>query len=910
MPWLLRHKVELPDPIEGYVSRPQLEERCEVMNRRLTVLQAPGGFGKTALLATSCRRLRDRGVAVAWLSLDENDGPGAVSTYLAMAFERAGLDIFDRSGAGSEPNDANDEADSQADYRVQMVNRAIESHGAPCVLALDEVERLKNPKAVGILNALLARAPRNLRLAAAYRERPPGLDIAMFLLEGHGVLVTVEDLRFSALEIARFFDMKLPPRELASVAADSVGWPLALRIYRNTKRMGDRSEADGAGDTVGAWIESRLWRGLAVDDREFLLDLALFDWVDAELVEEAARHRDARRRIETMRSLTGLLQTSGGDASTMRLHPLIKDHCASRLFRENPERYRSVHRGIAQALARRTQFVDALRHAVEAGGARLIGEIAESAGGVLLWLRQGLEVLRTIDSLLTSEVISMYPRMALVRCVVRSISGDLESARQTYRQAAAETDGFTHDRAGGDDRALQTDHIIVRGLLHVCGCKPYGSPEIPVLMGGAQDLASNRAGDPLIRGMFSLGLCLGYNQTSEFERVSDWAERARAQLGSGSPYLAPHVDFQAGSAAMAQGRSEEAERCYERALAIARASHLRDAGAIMIGEILKVELTLERNGGQPPPPSAPPRPPQVTPRLLGECGAWVDIYAASTDVVVELAMQRGAVDDAMAHLEHAWEYARRTERVALTRFLAALRVDVLVRDGQIDDAGRMWRLDELPATPDGILDLSAQSWREVEVLAGARLRLFIARESFDEARSLAQRTRATAENRGLRRTLMRGLVLSMVLEHRAGDTDAAAGHLAEYLRLVEETDYLRPLVSERVIGLELLERFEEAESVRFGIGAALARDAEQNIDERAAAAPGLSARELEVLLRLNERQRDREIAAALHVTTDGVRYHLRNIFAKLGARSRFEAVHRARSAGLLPAHGDDALPER
>ena len=78
--WLLRHKVELPDPIEGYVRRPDVEGRCELTDWCLAVVQAPGGFGQAALLACCCRGLRDRGLAVAWLSLDEDDGPGSVAT--------------------------------------------------------------------------------------------------------------------------------------------------------------------------------------------------------------------------------------------------------------------------------------------------------------------------------------------------------------------------------------------------------------------------------------------------------------------------------------------------------------------------------------------------------------------------------------------------------------------------------------------------------------------------------------------------------------------------------------------------------------------------------------------------------------------------------------------------------------
>ena len=64
--------------------------------------------------------------------------------------------------------------------------------------------------------------------------------------------------------------------------------------------------------------------------------------------------------------------------------------------------------------------------------------------------------------------------------------------------------------------------------------------------------------------------------------------------------------------------------------------------------------------------------------------------------------------------------------------------------------------------------------------------------------------------------------------------------------------------------------------------------------------PVLSEREREVLMRLG-RQRDKQIADQLGLSEFGVRYHLRKLFAKLGARNRTEAARRAREMGLVPA---------
>ena len=898
--WLLPHKVALPDAIEGYIKRPEVEMRCGLTDRRLTVLHAPGGFGKTAVLGSCCRALRSRGVAVAWVSLDEEDGPESITSCLALAFERAGVGTFKLRAVRGEAAaaDAPDpEADSPAEYRMNELIRAVEGHGGPCVLALDEVERLRSSKAIGTINSLLRRAPHHLHVGMAFRERPPGLAIAMFALEGRSVTVTAEELRFSAADISRFFERKLSRRELAAVVADSAGWPLALHIHRNAMRPGARRGASGD-DTVAGWVETRLWRGLSAEDRSFLLDIALFDRLDPELIDEVTGVGNAGRRIGSMGALAGLVSTAGGGGPTVQLHPLLKDYCEKRRFEETPERFRALHRGIARALARRGRVVEALRHASEAGDAVLLGQVAESTGGVRLWLEQGLEAIRTVDGLLTGEVLSKCPRLALVRCVVLTAAGDIGAAKRVYEAGSAETAGFTRDREGGDDRALQLDHIFVEGMLRMCGFDTCGAGGAAARKAAAKAVDS----DPLLRGMFSLGMCMFHEQTAAFDAAIEWAGRARAALARTSPYL-PYVDFHCGSVAMARGRTGEARRCYDRGLKVARASRLRDSGTVMIGEVLAAELELELSAG-----GSRRDEPCVSPRLLGMCIACLDVYAASLGVRVELALVRGARQEALAAVEDAREYARRTERRALARFVAALRVSVLLAGGEVDEAARAWRFDGLPERAVDCLDLE-RGWREVEVLACARLRLFIARGELEAGRDFAAALLAVAAERTLVRTWMRALVPSMVLEHQAGAPERARAHLLDYLRLFAETDYAWPLARDRAVALALLDEISDAPGADAAVAAAAGLGETLRADGGAGRDPSdrpLSDRELDVLTRL-ERQSDKEIAQALKLSYDGVRYRVRSIFSKLGARSRLDAVHRARARGILPAAED--VPE-
>ena len=908
--WLLTHKVEIPDPVQEYVQRPDLEADCSPATRRLTILHAPGGFGKTALLAHCCRRLRDDGLAVAWLAVDEKDGPVSIAAYLCLAFEQAGVRVLDSESTGS-MGDAIDlphtAADSAADYRINLLLNAVRRHHAPCVLALDELDRLRDPGAVEALNAVLDRAPRNLHFAMAFRERPDGLAVATFALEGHGRTFTAEDLRFSGAQVERFFEppfsgtRRLSRAQLASITADSAGWPIALRLYRNALQTGAPLTQLGASDTVAAWIESRLWRGLSAEDRDFVLDIALFEWSDATLIDEATERSQSRLRLASMPSLNGLLQTAGGENSTMSLHPLIREYCANRLFRENPQRFRSIHVGIANALARRGQVLDALRHAAEAGDSALVGAIAEQAGGVKLWLRRGTDALLALDGWLTQDVLADRPRLALVRCIALISSGEIQDARRVYQAAALDSVGFTRNSGGEKDDELRTDHLLALGMIAVLGCSRLSHYDS--LTSVAAELATQPDLEPLLRAVVRLGVSIAHGEKAQFDDAVHWARGARADAGADAVHMLPHIHFQLGVLALARGKTDEAERHYVRGFNVAQ-GHVGDTGMVMVGTQLKAELELERCAGAPRLTFMP-----VSARLLGECFAWFDIFAASVGVASELAWQHGRREQAMTTIDQARQFAHATDRAALVRLLSAQHVSLLLLDGRTDEAERTWLTEDLPDTTEACLDLKSQRWREMEAIACARLRLLEARGDIERARKLAFGLRETASAHALVRTLMRALVLSARLESKAGDEVQATAQLRDALRLFRSADYARPLARERQLVLPLLDRIIATDDDPI---AATARQMRAALTEERATepepAPSLyTPKELQVLRRLASHT-DKAIATELHMSYDAVRYYVRKIFAKVGVRNRFDAVHRARALGLLPGEESGTTP--
>ena len=265
---------------------------------------------------------------------------------------------------------------------------------------------------------------------------------------------------------------------------------------------------------------------------------------------------------------------------------------------------------------------------------------------------------------------------------------------------------------------------------------------------------------------------------------------------------------------------------------------------------------------------------------------------------MDLRLRDQGVEGALTVADEMLEYVRSARLPSLVRYVSALRVSLLANAGRIGDREEAWALDDLPAAAADRLDLTEQTWREMEALSCARLRLTMGRGCFEAGRIFAHELRAVAAARGLRRTLMRALALSAVLEQCAGEPAAAAGHLEAYLGLYAETPYAGPLVRERADCVEVVAGFLESgpDSPEKETARSL-----QTAKERAdhPRPPALSARAREVLQRLVGQQ-DKQIAVELGLSAYGVRYHIRKLFAKLGARNRVEAVRRARDMGLVP----------
>ena len=873
--WPLKGKLTMPEPARDYLLRAALLQQVDsVLERRVTVLQAPAGFGKTTVLADAGRRKQKQGVAVAWLSVDEDDAPSVLGAYIACALELAGLELT--AAEAFEIWSATPVA-----QQLGMLVRAVELQECPCLLILDEVDCLPR-RSLGLLERLLKRGPANLHVAMALRSNP-GIDFTAHVLGGSGAVVGTEQFRFSKAEIARFFRGELSRRELATLAERTAGWPVALTVYRGVRAGAAAPERVDAERLGADFVDLHVLGALPDQIRRDLLDLAVFDRIEADLVDEVLGSSDARVRVEKQPALEGFLLPVGKEKQVVvrRLHPLVRERCLDLLAVENPDRKRSLHAGLARVVARRWRLTYAWRHAQAAGDGQLVGELVEGAGMFRMWLRDGMASLLSADCLLSPEITASHPRCALLRVAAFRLSSRFVEALELFESVVRATDNFKRDRAGGDVDGLRVDRVFAQTVL-AGGSARLLHDELDAL-----PVAGSAVGSVDQARMKHIVLCVSCFERADFAQSRRHALLARSCLSPDMRYGDIFIDICLGMGAMAQGRVQEASDLYRRSRQSARRHFPADACLALCADLVTMELDLERNREK----AIQQRKPKS---LAGLRGAWSELYAAAVASSAEWTSMRHGGESAVRLVSEALAEMEPTDSPSLIRHLSALLASYLVEVGRVDEAAQLWGERELPSGVFELLDLDTQSWRTMEALSSARVRLLTARGGFAAADVVVTELCGRASARGLTRTLLRGLALSIVVAYRAGEAGTAQQRLVEFLRRVGGVGYIRPLVRIRGVGLVVLRGLmgTNLDADLRESAASMLRHLDERPQEPAAT---FSPRELQVLGQLRIGRENREIASSMGISEAGVRFHLRNIYGKLGVQQRVDAVHKAQS---------------
>lgn len=468
---LLRTKFLVPRPRPELLPRPRLLEWLESnADKRLTLLSAPAGYGKTTLLADF---INASSLPFAWYTLDAQDSdPTVFLTYLIeslRSMKRAPESLTRAIGqtAQSLLDSAEASISSQRVLTV-LVNELAEVIETPWLIVLEDYHFVTSPVVHQLVDFLLENAPNDLRLVISTRVDPP-LALARLRARGQLAELRASSLRFRDDEVTHWIQSNLPDistESLSLLSEKTEGWVAALQIIRSSLSGRDAQDVDamlsglsGSQQFVFDYLAEEVFKRLPEDTQEFLLRTSILQQMDASACNAVASVQNAQSILEELEKQNLFVSSLDSQRRWYRYHYLFREFLLSRLQRVETEsivglalsRVEGLERSAGRHYESQGELEAALSHYLNAqdfeSAARVVSIFAAD------YVERGrVEVLHRSLSALPTEVMKANPELLLQHGNAHWRLGQTGAAIAAFEDARSSF--AAQDNTGGVCRAL------------------------------------------------------------------------------------------------------------------------------------------------------------------------------------------------------------------------------------------------------------------------------------------------------------------------------------------------------------------------------------------------------------------------------------------------------------------------
>ena len=342
---ILTTKIYIPLPRPKVVLRPRLiEQMNEGLDRKLTLISAPAGFGKTTLVSewvASCER------PIAWLSIDEGDNdPTRFLTYLVTALQT----IVENLGEGVLKVLQSSQALQKESILTALINE-IATIPENFTLVLDDYHIIDTKSVNDILTFLLAHSPPQMHLVITTRE-DPSLPLPRLRVRGQLAELRVTDLRFTHTETAEFLNqmmsLNLTAEDIAALETRTEGWVAGLQLAALS--MQGRKDISGfirsfAGDDryIADYLVEEVLQLQPDHVQSFLLETSILDRLSGFLCDAVTGQKDGKKMLEALERGNLFVISLDDNRQWYRYHHLFAGVLLSRLMAEKVERVLTLH---------------------------------------------------------------------------------------------------------------------------------------------------------------------------------------------------------------------------------------------------------------------------------------------------------------------------------------------------------------------------------------------------------------------------------------------------------------------------------------------------------------------------------------------------------------------------------------
>ncbi|MGF1497862.1 MAG: LuxR C-terminal-related transcriptional regulator [Elainellaceae cyanobacterium] len=913
---LLETKLYRPQWSADRVSRPRLINRINPQ-RKLILVSAPAGFGKTTLLAEWVASVPRR--RIAWVSLDPNDNdPTVFWTYLITALQNIHSGMGEQSLALLQ----SPQPPPIESVLMTLLNEVIAVE-EEVVLILDDYHAISTQAIHDGIAFLLGHLPPQMHLIIASRADPP---LSLARLRSHRELIELRasDLRFTPEEAAAFLNqvmgLEISAADVGALEKRTEGWIAGLQLAALS--MKGRHDLPGfiaafSGDDryIVDYLLEEVLQQQSDLVRRFLLQTAILKRLSGSLCDTVTEQTDGQAMLETLERGNLFIIPLDNKRQWYRYHHLFADVLLAHAQIESPACVSSLHERASAWYEQHNLYSEAIHHALAAPDFERAAGLIEQVWPTMRRRQRETTVFSWITSL-PDALIRHRPVLSVAYALVLLNDGQLDAVEARLQDAERCLTADSQETLA----VIVTDDAQLRSLpASIANARAYRAAALrdvsSTVTYAQQALELLPEDEEYERGTTAALLGLAYWTGGKSEAgYCSFAEGLAIFKQMGLPQIAIGGTLILAQMSMAQGRLHRTIQICEQSLQLAK-----EQGHPVLPGTPELYLALSEAHYEQGDLAAAKQL-WLSGETLSQQAALSGAKFLWSVVQARLTAAEGDLKTALDQLHQAEQlYYKAPMPVPNVRPIAAMRVRLWLSQNQLTEA-----LDWVKESGLSVDD-EPSYLREYEHLTLARVAMaqrYSERSSAQQRRDgtdevihpviqLLTRLLTAAEAQNRTGSVIKILVILALAREAEGDVVAAISSLERALNLAEPEGYVRIFAEHGTPMARLLQQ-----ALTRGITPTYTQrllTASEAWGQPSKASPHppiypsthplliepLSQRELEVLRLLTTELTGPEIARELVVALSTVRTHTKRIYSKLNVTNRRAAVKRAVELGLI-----------
>lgn len=886
---LLQTKFYTPPLRTEFVPRLRLLEQLDAEGK-LTLISAPAGFGKTTM--ASCWLATRKGWRVAWVSLDENDNdPLRFLAYLITALHRtdpaigqATLDILQSPNLPPIPillsHLINDLAQSTQHF----------------ILTLDDYHLIQSPAIHNALTFLLENMPPQLHLVIISRTEPP-LPIAKLRAKNQITELHAHDLRFTWAEAETFLNqtmkLGLSGEQITQLETCTEGWITGLQLTALSLNGTDDTAhlvkiLSGDNRYVADYLVDEVLSLLPEPIQEFLLRTSVLNRLCADLCNEVTGIENSQDILETLEKTNLFIISLDETRRWYRYHHLFAQMLRSRLEKRQGTLLPQLYRRAFEWHHKNNLLEDAVKYALAGEMFEQAARIIEAIGAKTYWQNHA-PVLREWLQLLPKSVFESRPGLQILYTYGQINKGDMQSAEQAIKKLQHNLPLYNADSP--------ETHRILEGQLAAVSTAVAFHRHLDLTYG--EELAHQAL--TLLPSHYHYDRCVAAFHGAGFLILLGKLEQANQYLQEAlvlsdradSPVAQPLILSNLGHLATTSGNLQQAKHYYQQACDFAQHINVNQNCTFSGAVIGLASLYYQWN-------DLPTASTYLEQGLeLVERDEFLDRLIFAYLVAVKMYCTQHQFDRAHNILQRATR--------SLKRYKASVKMQYEI---EILRAETALAEKDFSAVEEWITRFAAFPEKEKFFGYGQALNtivnFLVAKRDYQAAINQLIEPLKLAQGKGQLTRVIQLKVLSAKVHYLQNNQSEALVHLQEALTLAQPENPIRVFLDEGESIKALLRQLKETSSLTPDLAMYVqtllkhfhAEPVNTSSTAESPIASQLTPRELEVLNHLASGLTYAEIADRLVITKNTLKYHIKNIYSKLGVKNRTKAIAAAKNLNL------------